>query len=80
MPDAIFMALGFEGPGVWLAIIVGAATVVLGAWWRGRKSGDGARADDALDRMDEGRKAVLESRASNKTPDERVRDNDGAWK
>jgi len=79
MLDAVFMAFGFEGPGAWLVVIAGAATVVLGAWWRGRKSGDDARADDALGRMDEGRKAVLESRASNKTPDERVRDNDGAW-
>ena len=46
MLDAILMALGFEGPGALLAIIAGAAAVVLGAWWRGKQAGEDARAAD----------------------------------
>ena len=80
MLDAILMALGFEGPGALLAIIAGAAAVVVGAWWRGKQAGEDARARDTLERIDEGRKAVSESRDAGGTPDERVRRNDGEWR
>lgn len=39
MIDAVLGLLGFEGPGALLAMFVGAAAVVFGAWWRGRQSG-----------------------------------------
>ena len=58
MLDAILMALGFEGPGALLAIIAGAAAVVLGAWWRGKQAGEDARAADDARAYQETRKDI----------------------
>ena len=69
---------------LWLALAGAAVAAVLAAYLMGRRdqstSDAGQRAQDTLDAMDRGRRAVVEGQASGGTPDERVRRNDGEWR
>jgi membrane protein implicated in regulation of membrane protease activity len=69
---------------LWLALAGAAVAAVLAAYLMGRRdqstSDAGQRAQDTLDALDRGRRAVAEVQASGATPDERVRRNDGEWR
>ena len=83
MLDAIAIFIGsvtgLSSAGV-LAVFGGIVAAIVGAVYvKGRGDAKTKRADDALNRVDAGRRAVGDSRATEQTPDERVRRNDGAW-
>lgn len=67
---------------LWLGIAAGVALAVVGAWLAGRRDGrTGAQADatrDTLRRVQRGQEAAARGQ-DGRTPDQRLRDNDGAW-
>jgi len=46
---------------------------------KGRKEAESDAIRDAQERIERGRKAVNDGRASGNEPDQRLRDNDGRW-
>ena len=62
-----------------LALAFGIATVFFAGMRTGASKEKDKRNADELKSLEKGRKAVRDGRASGKSPDERVRRNDGMW-